>query len=345
MKKATLKDIAEKFNVSISTISKALKDSEEISETTRKRIQEYAKLINYKPNLNALSLKRSKTKTIGILIPDMLNYFHAQVLKGIEKTALKHDYKVIICITNDSYSKEVETLEMLSNGSVDGFILSIAEETELSKQFEHFKEILTFKLPIVMFDRVANGIQCDKVITNNYEAAKTAVKRLVDSGCKHIGFASSINHLKVSQDMYKGYQEGLRLQGLEVNEDLIVNTREDHYSGYEAILKPLLDHKIDSIIATNEEVALAIMKLALKAGKRIPEDFSAIGFTNGILARHSYPKLSTISQHGEIMGTTAAEMLIDRLESKAEEAPEIKTRVIETHIVERKSTLPIQVNS
>ena len=343
MKKATLKDIAEKFGVSISTISKALKDSEEISEATRKKIQDYAKEINYQPNLNALSLKNQRTRTIGILVPDMLSYFLAQVLKGIEKTAIANNYKVIICITNDSYQKEVETLQMLSNGSVDGFIISIAEETEVNKEFKHFQNTLAFNLPIVMLDRVANGVQCDKVITNNIEAGKKAVQRLHDSGCKNIGFASSISHRKVSQDLHKGYLNAIDELGMSVDESLIVNTKEDHYSGYEKILNPLLENgKIDGIVATNEGVALAAMKIVLKQGKKIPDDFSAIGFTNGILARHSFPKLTTVSQHGEIMGTTAAEMLIDRLENPMVEK-EFKTKVIKTDIVERKSTFPIKV--
>jgi len=343
MKKTTLKDIAKKFNVSISTISKALKDSAEISEVTRKKIQEYAKEINYKPNLNALSLKNRRTKTIGILVPDMLNYFLAQVLKGIEKTAIKHDYKVVICITNNSYNKEVETIEMLSNGSVDGFIISIAEETEINKEFNHFNDALAFSLPIVMLDRVANGVNCDKVITNNREAGEKAVERLKQSGSKHIGFASSISHLKVSQDLLKGYNDGIINSGTEVNKNLIVNTKEDHYSGYEKILAPLFeDGKIDGLVATNEAVALAAMKIALKKGKKIPQDFSAIGFTNGVLARHSNPKLTTVSQHGETMGIAATEMLIERLENSDVEK-EFKTKVIKTDIVERNSTQPIKV--
>ena len=344
MKKATLKDIAEQFNVSISTISKALKDSDEIGEATRLKIQEYAKRINYRPNLNALSLKNRKTKTIGIIIPNMLDYFLAQALKGIEKTALEKGYKVVICITNESYNKEVETIEMLSNGSVDGFIISMSEETELKKEFAHFNDTLAFDLPIVMLDRVANGVQCDKVITNNYEAAVDAVRRLAASGCKHIGFASAINHLKVSQDMLKGYVAGLNAVNLDVNNDHIVNKREDHYSGYEAMLSPLFkDNLMDGLIATNEEVALEGIKIALKKGLDVPKDFSAIGFSNGILARHSNPKLTTISQHGEIMGTTATEMLIGKLEN-AGHSDDINIKVIKTDVIERNTTRPIFKN-
>lgn len=338
MKKATLKDIAEKFEVSISTISKALRDSDEISEATRKKVQEYAKLINYRPNLNALSLKNRKTKTIGILIPDMLDYFLAQALKGIEKVALEKGYRVVICITNESFAKEVETIEMLSNGSVDGFIVSLSEETELKKNFDHLKNTISFNLPIVMLDRVTDEVSCDKVITNNHEAAEDAVKKLASSGCKNIGFASSISHLKMSEDMLEGYIDGFKALGLKVKANHIVSKREDHYSGYNDLLKPLFDDGlIDGIIATNEAVALEAMKIAQKKGLSVPKDFSVIGFSNGILARHSNPKLTTISQHGETMGSTAAKILIDKLENK-EEKKEVVTKVINTDIIERNTT-------
>ena len=338
MKKATLKDIAEKFEVSISTISKALRDSDEISEATRLKVQEYAKLINYRPNLNALSLKNRRTRTIGILIPDMLDYFLAQALKGIEKVALEQGYRVVICITNNSLAKEVETIEMLSNGSVDGFIVSISEETELKRNFDHLNDTISFNLPIVMLDRVADIVKCDKVITNNHEAAEDAVLKLAKSGCKHIGFASSISHLSISDDMLQGYLDGLKDMNYKVNADHIVNKREDHYSGYNEMLMPLFkDGLMDGIIATNEAVALEAMKIAQNKGLNVPKDFSVIGFSNGILARHSNPKLTTISQHGETMGSTAAKILIDKLESQ-EDKKELITKVINTDIIERNTT-------
>ncbi|MCK5400487.1 MAG: LacI family DNA-binding transcriptional regulator [Flavobacteriaceae bacterium] len=338
MKKITLKDIAKAFNVSISTVSKALNDSDEISETTKLKIHEYAQLHNYKPNLNALSLKSRKTKTIGIVIPDMLNYFFAQVLKGIEKVALENDHKVIICISNESYKKEAETIEMLSNGSVDGFIISISEETETIKDFEHFNKAINFGLPIVMFDRVANSVKCDKVITDNYKAAASAVKKLVNNGCRNIAFISSISHLRVSDEMLKGYKQGLINENIIIKNDLIINSHEDHYSHYEALLKPLFKNKVDGILATNESLAIAAMKIAQKKGFNIPNDISVIGFSNGILARHSNPKLTTISQHGEIIGNTAAKILIDKLKSD-ELNKDFSIKVIKTDLVERNSTI------
>jgi LacI family transcriptional regulator len=199
MKRLTIKDIAKEFSVSISTVSKALNDSYEISESTKEKIQKYAKENNYKPNFNALSLKSRKTKTIGILIPNMLNYFFAQVFNGVEKEANERGYKIISCISNESFEKEVETIEMLSNGSIDGFILSIAEETVLNSNFKHFEDVIDNGTPIVMFDRVAEKIRCDKVITDDFEGAINAVKHLTKTGHQNIAFISTISNLNIGQ--------------------------------------------------------------------------------------------------------------------------------------------------
>jgi LacI family transcriptional regulator len=338
MKRLTIKDIAKEFSVSISTVSKALNDSYEISESTKEKIQKYAKENNYKPNFNALSLKSRKTKTIGILIPNMLNYFFAQVFNGVEKEANERGYKIISCISNESFEKEVETIEMLSNGSIDGFILSIAEETVLNSNFKHFEDVIDNGTPIVMFDRVAEKIKCDKVITDDFEGAINAVKHLTKTGHQNIAFISTISNLNIGQKRKQGYLRGLEIGGLEVNRNLIIDIHEEDYKKYESILAPIFaKNEVNAVITTDESSAIAAMKVAIENGKRVPEDFSVICFSNGILARHSSPKMTTVSQHGEIMGATAAKMLIDRLENKGEEK-DIETIVIKTDLVERKST-------
>lgn len=338
MKRLTIKDIAKEFNVSISTVSKALNDSYEISVSTKEKIQKYAKENNYKPNFNALSLKNRQTKTIGIIIPNMLNYFFAQVFNGVEKVANEKGYKIISCISNESFEKEVETIEMLSNGSIDGFILSLAEETVLKNNFQHFEEVMNNGTPIVMFDRVAESINCDKVITDDFKGASKAVKYLAKSGSKNIAFISTISNLLVGKKRHQGYLKGLAKAGLPVNNNLIINILEEDYKEYENILTPIFDtHKIDAVIATDESSAIAAMKVAQKKGYKVPENFAVVCFSNGILARHSSPKMTTVSQHGERMGATAAEMLIRRLENKDKDTiPE--TKIIKTDLVERNST-------
>lgn len=338
MKRLTIKDIAKEFNVSISTVSKALNDSYEISVSTKDKIKKYAKDNNYKPNFNALSLKNRKTKTIGIIIPNMLNYFFAQVFNGIEKVANEKGYKIISCISNESYKKETETIEMLSNGSIDGFILSLAEETVLKNDYKHFEDVLNNGTPIVMFDRVAESINCDKVITDDFKGAARTVKYLAKTGSKNIAFISTISNLIVGKKRHQGYIKGLEKAGLTVNNNLIINIFEEDYKEYENILTPIFKkNTIDAVIATDESSAIAAMKVAQKHGMKIPENFAVVSFSNGILARHSSPKMTTVSQHGERMGETAAKILIDRLENKLKKE-DVKTVVIKTDIVERNST-------
>ena len=336
MKKLTIKDIAKQFNVSISTVSKALNDSYEISEATKEKIQKYAKEHNYKPNFNALSLKNRSTKTIGVIIPTMLNYFFAQVFKGIEKTALENGYKVITCISNQSFNKEVEIIEMLSNGSIDGFLLSMAKETELNGKHDHFKESIENGTPIVMFDRVAQSIECDKVITDDLNSASSTVEFLYKKGHKKIAFVSTISDLHIGRQRFLGYLKGLEKVGLPFDASLVLNILEKDYKKYVKQVKPFIKNTdLDAVMTTGESVAVSTMKAIKKSGKRIPKDVSVIAFSNGILSRHSSPKMTTISQHGEQMGATAAQILIDKLKNKNKD---FITKIITTDIVTRDST-------
>jgi len=336
LKRLIIKDIANHFSVSISTVSKALNDSYEISVETKKKIQKFARENNYKPNFNAISLKNRRTKTIGIIIPNMLNYYFAQVFKGIEKTAAKNGYKIITCISNQSHQKETETMEMLSNGSIDGFIMSIAKETELLNNFEHIQNTINQEIPVVLFDRVTDKIECDKVITNNIESAYNTVQYLYNNGNKHIAFVSTMSNLTIGKQRFEGYKKGLENVGIPFDKNLVINIQEKDYKKHEAVLDHILDtHKIDSVITTGESTAVSAMKAAIKKGYKIPKDFSVVAFSNGILARHSSPKMTTVSQHGELMGETAAKILIDRLEKKS---TGFVTKIIKTDLVVRKST-------
>ena len=207
----TLKDLAEKLEVSISTVSKALNGSHEISENTIARVKALAKYYNYKPNKIALSLKQNKTKTIGVIVPDILNRFFARVLNGIEKAATEKGFNIITCMSNESIEKERNSMQILSNGSVDGFILAVSGETQLIKDFSHFESTLRSKVPIVMFDRVVKDIECDKVIIDDFKAVKAAVNTLIEKGRKYIGFVSTISNLNVGNLRRRGYEESVKV--------------------------------------------------------------------------------------------------------------------------------------
>ncbi|MBQ0907282.1 LacI family DNA-binding transcriptional regulator [Flavobacterium sp. F-328] len=334
--KATLKQIAKELNVSVSTVSKALNDSPEISDQTKIKIKEYAKLKNYKPNVIGLNLKNRKTKTIGVIIPNILNSFFAKVFSGIEKVADEKGYNVIMCISNESSEKEAHTLEMLSNGTTDGFIVSVSEEAQKNEDYQHFSAIINDGTPIVMFDRIAEGVDCDKVIVDDFDSALNATQHLIDLGCKKIALFSSVDNLSVGKLRAEGYLKALADNNIAVDESIIIRTdaEEDLKSKVDAVFA----QGIDGIFALEENDSVAALRFAVKKGFRVPEDISIIGFADGILAsRRLSPSLTTVSQHGIEIGEVAATLLIDRLESNEEHLP-YETKVIKTKLKEREST-------
>lgn len=336
-RKVTLKQIAKELDVSISTVSKSLRDSPEISEDTRQKVQAFAKLYNYKPNLIALSLKNRKTKTIGIIIPEIVHHFFATVISGIEHVANEHGYNVMVCLSDESFDKEVINMEMLANGSIDGFILSLSKETQHKKDFHHITEVINQGMPVVMFDRVTNDILCDKVIIDDNLAAFNAVQQLINKDFKKIALITTVDYVSVGKLRTDGYIKALKNNDRKVDENLILKIEDIEHCD-EPIEALVANNELDAVFAVNELFAVTAIKAAKKLGKKVPEDLSVIGFTDGIISKYSSPSITTVSQNGIKMGGKAAQMLIDRLESEDEEEEHYKTEVIETHLVLREST-------
>ena len=343
-RKVTLKQIARELDVSISTVSKALRDSKEISEDTRDKVKAFAKLYHYRPNNIALSLKNRRTKTIGVIIPEIVHHFFSKVISGIEFVANSRGYNVIIGLSNESFTKEVINMEMLANGSIDGFILSISKETLLEQDYHHFIETINQGMPIVMFDRVVSEIDCDKVIVDDLKGSKKAVEKLVSNGCKNIAIITTKDYVSVGKLRTQGYLEALEEHKIHPKSSLILKvddkvTAEDHLELIEKEVEQLFNNnkKIDAVFAVNELYALAAMKVARKLGLQIPEDIQVIGFTDGVLSKHATPSLTTVSQHAQQIGEKSAELLIDNLEDETEEEHH-KTVIIETELIERDST-------
>jgi LacI family transcriptional regulator len=337
-RKVTLKQIAKELDVSISTVSKSLRNSLEISEDTRQKVQAFAKLYNYKPNNIALSLKNKKTKTICIIIPEIIHHFFATVISGVEHVANENGYNVIICLSDESFDKEVINMEMLANGSIDGFIISLSKETQQKKDFHHISEVINQGMPVVMFDRVTNEILCDKVIIDDNLAAFHATQYLIDKGFKNIALITTVDYVSVGKLRTEGYLKALKSNDIVVDENLILKI-EDTVNFEDSIQNLITNNKIDAIFAVNELFAVTTIKLATKLGKNVPNDLSVIGFTDGIISKFSSPSITTVSQNGVKMGAKAAKMLIERLEAEEEEDEKYKTEVIETELVERESTI------
>ena len=332
----TLKQLAKELNVSISTVSKALNNSEEIGEETIKRVKELAELYNYKPNKVALSLKQSKTKTIGVIIPDILNHFLAKVLFGIEREATKYGYNIITCISNESFEQEKESLRLLANGSVDGFILSLAEETQVKNEIEHFKKTIAQGLPIVMFDRVAHDVLCDKVIVDDFDATYNATKDLLLEKRKNIVFISTLDGLSVGKLRERGYKKAILENNAYEPLVLKIKKKDDQQKKIMSFFKK--NTTIDGVIAADSASGIIAINTAIKLGLKVPKDISIIGFASKSDSYHTIPQLTAIRQHAKEIGASAAQLLINRLQNKSEDV-DVKTKIVKTTLIKNKSTL------
>lgn len=337
-KKITLKQIARELDVSISTVSKSLKNSDEISAETKERIKAFAKFYNYKPNNIALSLKNKRTKNIGVIIPDIVHHFFTTVFRGIEQYADTKGYNVIACVSDESFDKEVINMEMLANGSIDGFIMALSAETQLKNDYHHIKEVIDQGMPLVLFDRVTDDVICDKVVINDFEAAYMAVEKLIKDGRKNIALVTTETYLNVSEKRAQGYYKAIKDHNLPLDKNLVLRLPFQYED--ESISENFFrTQKMDAVLCVNEIFAVRCMRLAQKNGLSIPDDVAFIGFTDGILSRLANPALTSVAQHGEKMGAVAAKMLIDKIENENLVEEEIfRTEVLESTLIERETT-------
>jgi LacI family transcriptional regulator len=335
--KITLKKIAKEFDVSISTVSKALKDSHEISEELREKIKAFAKYYHYKPNSLALNLRNQKTKTIGVIIPQIVHHFFSKVISGIEHVANEKGYNVMICLSNESYEKEVLNMDMLANGIVDGIIISVAKQTEEKGDYTHFKELINNGIPLVLFDRKIDEIKCNKVLVDDFGGGYIAAKHLIDIGCKKIAILTTPNHVTVGNIRKEGYIKALEDNNMFVDESLIVKVNEeDNLANQIAKIFNNMNPP-DGIFAVNEIYAATAVKIAKNKGLNVPDDVAIMGFTDGLISEFSSPQLTTVAQHGYTMGEKSMEILLDELDNQDTDY-QYKTNIISTDIVIREST-------
>ena len=333
----TLKKIAKEFGVSISTVSKALKDSHEISEETRGKIKAFADYYNYKPNSLALQLRNQKTSVIGVIIPEIVHHFFSTVINGIEQYANEKGYSVIVCLSNESYEKEVSNFSVLTNGSVDGLIISVARETQENQIYKHFDALVKDDFPLVLFDRIIDEIMCDKIIIDDVGGAYKATNHLIEIGAKRIALITTQDYITVGSLRKEGYLKALVNSGIAIDESLIYKI-DDNKDLYEQIGKVInVKNPPDAILAVNEIYAAIALKASKARGLVIPDDVAIIGFTSGLISEFTSPRLTSVEQHGDLMGRQAAELLINRIESTAPN--EFQKEVISPNLKIRKSTL------
>jgi len=336
----TLKQIALAFNVSIATVSKALKDSHEISVATKQKIQDYALQHNYRPNRIALSLLNKKTKTIGVIMPSILNPFFVKTFSGIEQIANDNGYNVVTIVSHGKLDKEIASVNMLENGLIDGLLISLSEETESKQHFKHLEEFLENAGPIVMFDRISDSVITDKVIVDDFNCAYKATEHLIQTGCKHISVVSTLKNVGIIKLRIDGYLKALEDYNLPVNKKIITLIKPEY--DFETEIKTMLDYQdVDAIIGLEEFSAVESMVIAQDRGYTVPDDISIISFTSSDFFKYTKPSITCINQHSVFMGKTATEILISKIEQPQDSNSVFETRTIKTTLIERNSTKPL----
>ncbi|RFZ95818.1 LacI family transcriptional regulator [Mucilaginibacter conchicola] len=329
MATVTIKMLAGKLNLSTATISKALADSHEISPATKQKVLQLAQELNYVPNAYAGSLRRHKSKTIAVVIPEVADSFFSLALNGIEEVALAHGYHTLIYLTHEKLEREKAILKELANGRVDGLLMSVTVETGT---FDHIREF-NKQLPVVFFDRVCPEIETAQITTNDFECGYLAAEHLIQAGCRKIVLLSVSNNLSITSERAKGFQKAVLEHQLNGVFCRVVDCNEDAAQNYE-IIKAMMSQpdRPDGIIATVEKLTIQIYLACRDQNINIPRDVKVICFSNQPSALIFDPGLSTINQPAFEMGRAAARALLKALKNSslllADESVEIPSTLI-----------------
>ncbi len=312
----TLKEMAYMLDVSIATVSKALNDSSEISKPTKLRVTDLAKKHNYKRNITAYNLIRKRTSVIGIIVPEISSDFMSDVFDGITYEASKRKYKLMLCQTKNKYNSEVNSINALTDGSVDGLIVSASEQTIGRKKYSHLNDLVDENFPLVMFDKVIDAIDCDKVGANIFESSYNITTELVKSGKKKVGLLINSEKEHLSVLCKRGYINALKNNGSIVDEDLILILGKDELKNVKLIDAFVGSRNVDALVSVDERYAIEAIRSAQKNNMSIPNHLSIVTFNGDMLAKNFRPSITSVSQNGYLVGREAAKMLFKRIKQK-----------------------------
>lgn len=338
---ATIKDIARELNVSSSTVSRALKDYPGISDETKRKVKELAEKLNYRPNAVALSLRKSKSFTIGVIIPEVVHFFFSTVISGIEEVAFANNYNVILCQTNERLDREKSSIDTMLSNQIDGLLVSYSKETT---DFEHFSKLMDREFPIVFFDRLPDIPNSVNVTVNDFEGAYHAVTHLISQGYKKIVHLAGPKNLAISKKRREGYLQALQDGGFTPDESLIVECADGTEKESFDVTKTLFanhENRPDAIFAHHDIVAAGAMMALKSLNLRIPQDVGLVGYSNWQFSSMIDPPLSTVSQPGFKIGETAITMLLEMIDKKKNYQMEPTHVVLDTELLIRKSSVRI----
>lgn len=338
--RTTLKDIAEQLGITVTSVSKALKDYPDISKATKAAVMKLATEMNYQPDSRAQALRRNKSNTIGVIVPEIVHFFFSTVIQGIMDYTEKHGYRVLIALSDNKRDLEKKQVNLFYNTRVDGVLVSLANESE---SISHFDVLTNHGIPLVMFDKVSKELDCHKIKIDDNHSAFIATEHLIERGCKKIAHIRGPKTPLNSKARYKGYVKALNKHNLEVDKSLIKVCKDVTLKeGYEFALELLNSkNKPDGIFAVTDQVGVGAIQAAHELGISVPGELKVVGFSDSQVAQIVKPGLTTIHQPGYEIGEHAAKLLIEEIEMREVDS-DIKVNfqkvVLDTHLIEREST-------
>jgi len=332
-KQPTIKDIAKALQLSPSTVSRALRNTYDVSAQTRLAVQSLSEKLNYQPNRLALSLQKNQTHTIGVLVPN-LDFISSAIIKGMDEVALEAGYTVMVCQSNESFGREIVNTRRLLESLVDGFLICVSSET---KTFEHIKKIIDKNLPIIIFDRICPDLTAPRVIIDNEDGGFQATEHLIEQGYKRIAILAGPKNLTISNLRLDGYLAALKKYKRKVDHSLIIHCDFNQQYAYNATLELLSKkQKPDAIFTISDRIAIGAMLAIKEKGLKMPKDIGLVGFNNEPLVSLLTPGISSVDQPAFELGKTAAKLFIERMHNDNMNEVEI---ILKPKLVIRESSL------
>ncbi len=330
----SLKDLAKELNVSISTVSRALRNHPDISPDMISKVKKLAYKYNYSPNPLAMGLLRQETRMIGVIVPDLVTHFYSSIISGIEQVAKQHGYYILIASSNESYQKEVESVHNLLRTRVEGLIVCLSQET---KNYDHFNQLIENDIPLVFFDRVCRTNEVPSVTADNAEAARKIIHHFYENGFRRIAYINGPDHLNISKERLAGYLQGLMECQLPVDTNLLVSCNLSPDDAIRATRKLLLQPtRPDAILGINDTVIFAAMQEIKEQGLQIPADIALVGFTGEFHSTLVEPSLTSVIHPTFEIGNEAARLFFEQVKNPKSTVRQI---MMKTSLVIRNSSV------
>jgi LacI family transcriptional regulator len=309
-KPPTIKDIARQLNISVSTVSRAIRNASDVNPETKKTVLALVEELNYQPNQLALSLRNKQTHTIGVIVPN-LDYVLSMMVRGIDEVALEAGYTVMICQSNESFGREILNTRRLLDSLVDGFIISVSSET---KTFDHFKKIQEKNIPMVVFDRVTPALVAPSVRIDNEYGGCIATEHLLEQGYKRIAILAGPKNLGISNSRLDGYLAALKKYKIKKDDDLIIHCDFNQDYAFFATQELLaMKKRPDAIFTISDRMAIGAMLAIKKKGLSMPEDIGLVGFNNEPVTSLVTPQISSVDMSAFELGKAAAKLFIETM--------------------------------